>query len=310
MLLLTALLACSEYDVAFKEDPPVDAGDDTAAPQPTEDCNGVDDDGDGVVDEGFDVDFDGVPDCADQEDCDGVDNDADGVVDEGFDADADGLADCYEMEACDGLDNDGDAQIDEGFDADADGLADCFDVEECDGLDNDGDVEIDEGFDVDGDGILDCDERTYVVELLLTADDAWEGWVDGTSIGGEGSWNTAERVSLTLDSGPHVVAVHAMDTGAAIAGFLAAVSVDGAVVSLSGDGAWRMAEAVPSDPSWTLASFDDSAWTAGTECSASDVSRYWNTTPSEITSLGARWIWPRGCTALDEAALRLRIDLP
>jgi hypothetical protein len=77
--------------------------------------------------------------------CDGRDNDGDGLVDEGWpDTDGDGKADCVDSEQCDGLDNDGDAQIDEGFDADGDGIADCFDVEECDCIDNNGDGQIDE----------------------------------------------------------------------------------------------------------------------------------------------------------------------
>ena len=95
-------------------------------------------------------------DCIDTEECDGLDNDGDGIVDEGFDSDGDGIADCYDTEECDGLDNDGDGIVDEGFDSDGDGIADCYDTEECDGLDNDGDGIVDEGFDSDGDGIGDC----------------------------------------------------------------------------------------------------------------------------------------------------------
>ncbi|MFH1464787.1 MAG: hypothetical protein ABIO70_10410 [Pseudomonadota bacterium] len=111
-------------------------------------CNGWDDDGDGLVDEGFDVDGDTVPDCFDAETCDGRDNDGDGAVDEGFeDADQDGTADCVDPEECDGLDNDGDGLTDEGFvDTDGDGLKDCVDRETCgDGVDNDGDGLAEEG---------------------------------------------------------------------------------------------------------------------------------------------------------------------
>jgi choice-of-anchor A domain-containing protein len=50
------------------------------------------------------------------EPCDGVDNDGDGKVDEGWaDSDGDGTADCVDSEECDGLDNDGDGAIDEGL---------------------------------------------------------------------------------------------------------------------------------------------------------------------------------------------------
>ncbi len=284
-MLTLLLLACSEYDVDVKLDTP--AGGDTAADTAT-------DTGESPA----------------TETCDGVDNDGDGTVDEGFDADGDATPDCFDAEQCDGLDNDGDGAVDEGFDADADGTADCNDPELCDGADNDGDGAVDEGFDADGDGITDCTERTHAVELLLTADDSWEGWVDGGSIGGEGGWNTTERVSLSLDSGPHVVAIHAMDTGLAIAGFIAAVYVDGGIISLTGDGTWKVAEALPSDPAWTTWTYDDSAWGVGLPCDPSDVAAYWGGAPADLTSLGAQWIWPRGCTALDRAALRLRIDLP
>ncbi len=279
------LLACSEYDVTVKPD---------ALPGDTDTS---------VVDTAVEQ----VPDevCGD-----GVDNDGDGATDEGFDADGNGVPDCLASEVCDGVDNDADGLVDEGFDADSDGVSDCTDLEECDHVDNDGDGAVDEGFDADGDGILDCDERTHTVEVALTADDSWEGWADGVSIGGDGAWNTVEYLSFTFDSGPHVIAIHAQDTGLAIAGFIAAVDIDGVNVNLTGDGAWRVAEAVPADPAWTGWAYDDTAWGIGYPCDAGDAARYWGGAPSELTSRGAQWIWPRGCTALDQAALRLRIELP
>jgi hypothetical protein len=169
--------------------PPVDRPDDVA----TEPCNGVDDDRDGLVDEGNDQDADGIPDCFDVEDCDGIDNDGDGVVDDGFDVDGDGVPDCADVETCDGVDNDGDGEIDEGFsgdcdpcnglddngdgqvdeghDGDGDGIADCFDAEECDGVDNDGDGLVDEDLDHDWDGLCDA--------LDVEVCDGWDNDGDG-----------------------------------------------------------------------------------------------------------------------------------
>jgi len=139
-----------------------DCDDDDAALSPglADACDGVDEDCNGVVDDGFaDTDGDGVSDCIDSEDCDGLDNDGDGDIDEDTpDTDGDGTCDALDSEDCDGLDNDGDGEIDEDFaDSDFDGIADCQDVEECDGYDNDGDGYVDEDYpDTDGDGLKDC----------------------------------------------------------------------------------------------------------------------------------------------------------
>lgn len=66
-------------------------------------CDGVDNDGDGVVDEY----------CGCVEACDSYDNDGDGSIDEGY---PDG---CPSEELCDGIDNDGDGEIDEADAVDA-----------------------------------------------------------------------------------------------------------------------------------------------------------------------------------------------
>ncbi len=115
--------------------------------------------------------------------CDGLDNDCNGSIDEGFDQDEDGYLDDYacadfaeeldcddddyqvnpgQIELCDQKDNDCDGDVDEGFDADGDGYASCVEIdagcddleadvypgakESCDGLDNDCDGRVDENF--------------------------------------------------------------------------------------------------------------------------------------------------------------------
>lgn len=101
-------------------------------PGATEDCNGVDDNCDLDIDEGFDQDGDGYTscggDCDDdnpsinpsaEEVCDGVDNNCGGGIDEGFDRDGDSVADCFDN--CPYVPND-------QTDSDEDGAGDACDV--------------------------------------------------------------------------------------------------------------------------------------------------------------------------------------
>lgn len=136
-----------------------DCDDDDAAIYPgrSEECNGIDDNCNDVVDEGLsDVDSDGIADCQDSETCDGLDNNGDGQADEGFtDADSDGIADCIGVETCDGIDNNEDGRVDEGFDADGDGYKSCGDIPDCD--DSDANIFPESG-EVNGDLVdNDCD---------------------------------------------------------------------------------------------------------------------------------------------------------
>ena len=165
-------------------------------PGATERCNGIDDNCNQVIDEGFDRDADGFTtcngDCNDgnpqihpgvPEICNSIDDDCDGFVDEGFDVDGDGFTacggDCDDAnpqvrpgatEICNGIDDDCNLSIDEGFDGDADGTTtcagDCNDanpqirpgaVEVCNGIDDNCNLSVDEGYtDSDGDGLKDC----------------------------------------------------------------------------------------------------------------------------------------------------------
>jgi len=159
----TVELATDADGDGYAEEDDCDDNNASVHPDQPELCDGVDDNCNGMIDEGFsDTDADGVADCTDVEECDGLDNNGDGFIDEGFaDGDGDGSADCIEVEECNGVDDDGDGLIDEDFDADGDGYAPCVDDETADCDDTDaaifpGATEIDgDALDNNCDGAVD-----------------------------------------------------------------------------------------------------------------------------------------------------------
>lgn len=112
----------------------------TGKPEQEGQCNGIDDNCDGTLDDGFDKDGDGTPDCFGTEICDGKDNNNNGEIDEGFDRDGDGFTqdsvngcDCKANYSVCGLDcNDLNDQIN------------ILAIEKCDEVDNNCDGVTDE----------------------------------------------------------------------------------------------------------------------------------------------------------------------
>jgi hypothetical protein len=147
----------------------------------TEICNGIDDNCDTNIDEGFDVDLDGYTTCGG--DC----NDGDGAVNPGA------------TEICNGIDDDCSGVADDGFlDTDLDGLADCVDPDDDndtvpDGSDNCPLQSNPSQADLDDDGAGDvCDEDAdgdgfdksggSGADLLSDGETAVQGTVTGTHV--------------------------------------------------------------------------------------------------------------------------------
>ena len=211
--LLFALLAVLAYTPAANaqddndgdgytvDDGDCDDCDDTVHPGAVETCNEVDDDCDGDVDEGFDLNEDGFTDCHD--------DDGDGFTEEQGDCDDhDATISPGIPESCNGIDDDCDGEIDQGMDGlvtsiELDGTSDCVDNDgdgqaEINGDCDDGEplVYLDEaellcldGMDNDCDGAIDYDDP----DCQQRAEEA-SGIVCDCMAEGEGEEETAARI--------------------------------------------------------------------------------------------------------------------
>ena len=150
------------------------------------------------------------------------------------------------------------------------------------------------------------------VSILITADDRYRLYVDGMDVTSDATypnnWFRSDTLNYTLRSGCHTLAVEASDTFSVISGFIASVSVDGVVMTNTGDGEWLASDVNPG-PGWTLNGFDDSAMYTEQICSNQGVwGTYW---PAPFYAVGASWVWGNtNCNNLGEAFFRLNLQLP
>jgi streptogramin lyase len=166
-------------------------------------CDGIDNDCDGLVDEGLRNNCGSCDEQVPQEVCDGVDNDCDGLVDEGLVDNCGGCTGIVPSEECaDGLDNDCDGLVDEGCGCgggpecypgppDTRGVGECVDgVRECDGefwMECSGSIsptpEVCDNLDNDCDGLVDegpggCSICGPQAEICNGLDDDCDGFID------------------------------------------------------------------------------------------------------------------------------------
>lgn len=154
-----------------------------------------------------------------------------------------------------------------------------------------------------------CEGFTQTVTLMLTADDAWQGWIDGTpfSAPNQNAWNASDTVEWELACGDHTLALYATDTARAVSGVIAVIWVEGVVRFVSGPTHWSMVDVAP-PAGWTDVGFDDSAWNIPQVCADTSL---WGSYPQPFYDQGAQWIWwTTQCRDLGEAWLRLDFTVP
>jgi hypothetical protein len=149
-----------------------------------------------------------------------------------------------------------------------------------------------------------CDGYLQSVELFITADDAWQGWIDGVSFSApnQNSWSAFDTLDWELACGDHTLALYATDTAQAVSGVIAVIKVEGTVRFVSGPTDWSMLDSTP-PAGWQDVGFDDSGWHTPEVCANTSL---WGSAPQPFYDLGAQWIWwTSNCTDLGEAWLRL-----
>lgn len=148
---------------------------------------------------------------------------------------------------------------------------------------------------------------SHEVELILSADDAWEGWLDGHRFGRDANWTHSSVYFFRLPAGRHVLALRGWDMGAAVAGLIALVRVDGQLVARTGEGHFRASGAPPQG--FEAPDFDDANWRPPQRCTDEQQRTWHGRMADEIQDDGARWVWARPCSELGETALRLELDI-
>lgn len=154
--------------------------------------------------------------------------------------------------------------------------------------------------------------RDYDLEISITADDEWQGWLNGAPLPGinRGDWQRRDTINARLPSGEHVLAIHAYDKARVVAGLIAYVKVDGDPWYPSGAADFRVSTTRP-PTEWVNPDFDASAWPAASRCDTSSASVWGTYWPAPFYDVGASWIWwTPNCRSLGEGWFRLVIELP
>ncbi len=143
--------------------------------------------------------------------------------------------------------------------------------------------------------------------LTLSADNAYEVYLNGVLLGSGNSWMQAGSYSAFIQPGKNVIAVKGVDLGG-VAGLIVDARWQGAssgtVVS---DRIWKVTKTAPTG--WQQVNFDDSSWAAATEYGAYGVGPWSKGVAGFPADSSARWIWSSNNDADDTVYLRYTFTL-
>lgn len=123
-------------------------------------------------------------------------------------------------------------------------------------------------------------------EIIVTCDNGYELYVNGTLRGSGSNWQQAGRHTVPLVDGANAIAVKGTDAGG-IASMIAQITTGG--VRSGTSNLWKASLTGPAG--WTQAGFDDSAWGAATETGAYGISPWGTGVANMPSDTPARWIW-------------------
>jgi len=147
-----------------------------------------------------------------------------------------------------------------------------------------------------------------IISITISADDAYDLYVNGELIGSGDAWKTAETYAIQSISGKNVIAVKGYDTGGVVSGLVAYIEFAGNVYVTSS--MWKISTTDQSG--WESILFDDATWQ-----NAHEIGEYGQTEPwagyGNVSGMpegkGIMWIWANDANGVSPLYFRFTFGL-
>ena len=124
-------------------------------------------------------------------------------------------------------------------------------------------------------------------QIMITADNGYDVYLNGTLLGSGSNWNQAQRYSLPLVNGANVVAVKGRNDPGTTGGMLAEIIKDSTLAVT--DTSWKINTTGPAN--WTTVGFSDAVWTKATDLGQYGVTPWGSAVTGMTSGSKAHWIW-------------------